>query len=128
MRKPFDGQSDEPKLILIPLVDVLLAVFLFLAILAFKTPYVSVFVQLPKGEGTEANLKTLNLVIDKSGNLLVGGKVIKPSQLAEVLKEKKTSVANVMADRDTPYRYVAEVLSTLQRLGITDVNLILKRR
>ncbi|HIC08568.1 MAG TPA: hypothetical protein EYO62_00725, partial [Aquificales bacterium] len=61
MRKPFDGQSDEPKLILIPLVDVLLAVFLFLAILAFKTPYVSVFVQLPKGEGTEANLKTLNL-------------------------------------------------------------------
>lgn len=128
MRKPFNGQTDEPKLILIPLVDVLLAVFLFLAILAFKTPYVSVFVQLPKGEGTEANLKTLNLVIDKNGNLLVEGKVLNPSQLGELLKGKKPSVVNVMADRDTPYRYVAQVLSTLQKLGITDVNLILKKK
>ena len=119
---------EEPKLVVIPIVDVLLAVFLFLAIIAFKTPFVSVFVQLPKGEGKEANLKVLSVVIDRNGKIVIGNKVVDIYQLVEILKSKKPFVVNVMADKDTPYRYVAKVLSTLQRLGITNVNLILKRR
>jgi len=115
-------------LVVIPIVDVLLAVFLFLAIIAFKTPFVSVFVQLPKGEGKEANLKVLSVVIDRNGKIVIGNKVVDIYQLVEILKSKKPFVVNVMADKDTPYRYVAKVLSTLQRLGITNVNLILKRR
>ena len=118
---------DEPKLVVIPIVDVLLAVFLFLAILAFKTPFVSVFVQLPKGEGKEANLKLLSVTIDKNGKLSVDGKPVSKEQLVEILKERKPFVVNVMADRDTPYRYVADILSTLQGLNITNVNLILKK-
>ncbi len=118
---------EEPKLVVIPIVDVLLAVFLFLAILAFKTPFVSVFVQLPKGEGKEANLKLLSVAIDKNGKLSVDGKPVSKEQLVEILKERKPFVVNVMADRDTPYRYVADILSTLQGLNITNVNLILKK-
>jgi len=118
---------DEPKLVVIPIVDVLLAVFLFLAILAFKTPFVSVFVQLPKGEGKEANLKLLSVTIDKNGKLSVDGKPVSKEQLVEILKERKPFVVNVMADRDTPYRYVADILSTLRGLNITNVNLILKK-
>lgn len=119
---------EEPKLVVIPIVDVLLAVFLFLAIIAFKTPFVSVFVQLPKGEGKEANLKILSVVIDKNGKILVGNKVVNVDQLVEILRKKKPFVVNVMADKDTPYKYVAKVLSLLQRMGITNVNLILKKR
>ncbi len=119
---------EEPKLVVIPIVDVLLAVFLFLAIMAFKTPFVSVFVQLPKGEGKEANLKVLSVVIDRNGKIVIGNKVVDIYQLVKILKSKKPFVVNVMADKDTPYRYVAKVLSTLQSLGITNVNLILKRR
>ena len=119
---------EEPKLVVIPIVDVLLAVFLFLAIIAFKTPFVSVFVQLPKGEGEEANLKILSVVIDKNGKILVGNKVVDVDQLVEILRKKKPFVVNVMADKDTPYKYVAKVLSLLQRMGITNVNLILKKR
>jgi len=118
---------EEPKLVVIPIVDVLLAVFLFLAILAFKTPFVSVFVQLPKGEGKEANLKLLSVTIDKNGKLSVDGKPVSKEQLVEILKERKPFVVNVMADRDTPYRYVADILSTLRGLNITNVNLILKK-
>ena len=114
-------------MVVIPIVDVLLAVFLFLAILAFKTPFVSVFVQLPKGEGKEANLKLLSVVIDKNGKLSVEGKPVSKEQLVEILKERKPFVVNVMADRDTPYRYVADILSTLRGLNITNVNLILKK-
>jgi biopolymer transport protein ExbD len=118
---------EEPKLVVIPIVDVLLAVFLFLAIIAFKTPFVSVFVQLPEGEGREANLKILNISVDKDGKILIGEKMVNLSQLKEILKEKKPFVVNVTADERTPYRYVAKLLSTLQGIGITNVNLILKK-
>ena len=114
-------------MVVIPIVDVLLAVFLFLAIIAFKTPFVSVFVQLPKGEGKEANLKILSVVIDKHGKILFENREITLSQLVEILKRRQPFVVNVMADKDTPYRYVAEVLSTLQRVGVTNVNLVLKK-
>jgi len=118
---------EEPKLVVIPIVDVLLAVFLFLAIIAFKTPFVSVFVQLPKGEGKEANLKIINISVDKEGKLLFEGKVVTLSKLKEILKERKPFVVNVTADERTPYKYVAKLLSTLQEIGITNVNLILKK-
>jgi len=119
---------EEPKLIVIPIVDVLLAVFLFLAIIAFKTPFVSVFVQLPHGVGKEANLKILTVIIDKRGKIIVGKRVLDIQQLKALLRKKKPFVVNVMADKETPYRYVAEVLSVFQREGITNVNLILKRK
>jgi biopolymer transport protein ExbD len=118
---------EEPKLVVIPIVDVLLAVFLFLAIIAFKTPFVSVFVQLPEGEGREANLKILNISVDKDGKILLGDKIVNLSQLKQILKEKKPFVVNVTADERTPYKYVAKLLSTLQEIGITNVNLILKK-
>ena len=127
MRFPKDW-FEEPKLVVIPIVDVLLAVFLFLAIIAFKTPFVSVFVQLPKGEGKEANLKVLSVVVDKNGKIAVGNRIVNINRLVEILKEKKPFVVNVMADKDTPYRYVAEVLTALQRSGITNVNLVLKKK
>jgi len=121
-------EFQEPKLIIVPLVDVLLAVFLFLAILAFKEPLVSVLVQLPKGQGTEANLKVVNIQLDAKGNVYIGGKLIKDrQQLKEFLSEHRSFLVNLMADQRTPYKYVAQILSLLQSLNITNVNLILKK-
>ncbi len=119
---------EEPKLVVIPIVDVLLAVFLFLAVLAFKTPFVSVFVQLPEGKGREANLNVVNITITKDGRIFVGKKEVKPENLGKFLKEKNPFVVNVMADERTPYRFVAKLLSKLQELKITNVNLLLKEK
>ncbi len=119
---------EEPKLVVIPIVDVLLAVFLFLAVLAFKTPFVSVFVQLPEGKGREANLNVVNITITKEGKIFVDKKEVKLENLGKVLKEKNPFVVNVMADERTPYRFVAKLLSKLQELKITNVNLLLKER
>jgi len=120
-------EFQEPKLIIVPLVDVLLAVFLFLAILAFKEPLVSVLVQLPKGQGTETNLKVVNIQIDAKGNLYLGGKPVKEEELKSFLKKQRNLLVNLMADQRTPYKYVAKILSLLQSLNITNINLILKK-
>jgi len=123
-----DRRFKEPKLVVIPIVDVMLAVFLFLAIIAFNNQLVSVFVNLPKGEGKAVNVNSLSISIDKNGHYMVGRKVYTLHQLAKLLKEKKPLLVNVMADEKTPYRYVAELLSELQRLGITNINLVLRKR
>jgi biopolymer transport protein ExbD len=120
-------EFQEPKLIIVPLVDVLLAVFLFLAILAFKEPLVSILVQLPKGQGTEANLKVVNIQLDAKGNVYLGGKPVSKQELKKFLTKQKSLLVNLMADQRTPYKYVAQILSLLQNLNITNVNLVLKR-
>ena len=117
----------EPKLVLVPIVDVLLAVFLFLAVLAFKNPLVSVFVQLPKGEGREANLNVVSITLDSKGRVWIKGRVYTLERLKDYLEKRKPLVVNLMADQNTPYKFVARLLSSLQKWDITNVNLILKR-
>jgi biopolymer transport protein ExbD len=118
----------EPKLVVIPIVDVMLAVFLFLAIIAFNNQLVSVFVNLPQGEGKAVNVNSLSISVDKNGRYMVGKKVYTLQELERFLKEKKPMLVNVMADEKTPYKYVAELLSELQKLGITNVNLVLRKK
>ena len=119
---------EEPKIAAIPIVDVLLAVFLFLAILAFKEPFISVFVHLPEGQGQPAQLKTVNILIDRKGHIYLGKERVDLKTLKEKLKGMQIFAVNVLADERTPYKYVAEVLSTLQSLKIINVNLILKEK
>ena len=119
---------EEPKLVVVPIVDVLLAVFLFLAILAFKEPLISIFVQLPKGTGKEANLNVVSITLDSKGKVYIKGKVYSLEKLKEFLNSKKPLMVNLMADERTPYKYVAELLSKLREWDITNVNLILKKR
>jgi len=119
---------EEPKLVVIPIVDVLLAVFLFLAILAFKTPLVSIPVHLPKGEGVATDTKILSVVVDKDGKLLIGGKVVTLDQLLEQIKKEKPQLVNLMADEKTPYGVVAKLLSSLRETGVQNVNLVLEQK
>jgi len=123
-RKPFE----EPKLVLIPIVDVLLAVFLFLAILAFKEPFISVFVQLPSGNGEKLHNLPVNILIDAKGDIFIGKKKVSFEELKGFLKEKNPTTVNVYADERTPYKYVAKVLSLLQELKIYGVNLVMKKK
>ena len=99
-----------------------------MAILAFKEPLVSVFVQLPKGTGKEANLNVVSITLDAKGRIYIKGKVYTLEKLKEFLNSKKPLMVNLMADEKTPYKYVAELLSKLREWNITNVNLILKKR
>ncbi|MEO2154170.1 MAG: biopolymer transporter ExbD [Aquificota bacterium] len=128
MKIPKHFLEERPRLEVVPIVDVLLAVFLFLAIIAFKSEYVSVFVQLPQGEGQQANFKIVKITMDKEGKIYIEGKKYTIDQLKEYLKKKTTLVVNVLADKETPYKYVAQLLAILQKEGITNVNLILKKQ
>ncbi len=126
MRVPKDF-LEEPRWILIPVIDVLLAVFLFLAVLAFKGQYVAVFINLPTGKGSELPPKVLNIVVNRQGQIFIGEKSFSPDQLKEFLREKKPSLVNLMAARETPYGVVIKVFNLLRDEGIVNVNLVLKR-
>jgi len=127
MKFPKD-HLEEPRIIVIPIVDVLLTVFLFLAILAFKNNFFSVFIQLPQGSGKENYIQTVSISVDRHGNIFLDKKKVSLKQLKEVLKAKKTTVVNILADKRTPYGLVAKVLIALKEIKITNVNLIMEQK
>ena len=127
MKFPKD-HLEEPRIIVIPIVDVLLTVFLFLAVLAFKNNFLSVFIQLPQGSGKENYIPMLNITVDRHGNIFLGKKKVSLNQLKEILKGKKTTAVNILADKRTPYGLVAKVLIALKEIKITNVNLIMEQK
>ncbi len=124
LRKNF---QEEPRWVLIPVIDVLLAVFLFLAVLAFQKTLVAVPVELPRGEGIAAPLKYLSVVITPDGKIEVGKKVLTLEKLGELVESKKPDAVNLYADRKTPYGVVMEVFNLLRKKGVDRVNLFLEK-
>ncbi len=124
MRKNF---LEEPKFILIPVIDVLLAVFLFLAVLAFKNTFVSLPIELPQGAGAVVEGKLLNIFVDADGNVYLDGKRITFDELLAIVKARGVEAVNLFADKDTPYGVVIELLNKFRKNGIYGVNLILKK-
>jgi biopolymer transport protein ExbD len=125
MRKKF---LEEPKFILIPVVDVLLAVFLFLAVLAFNNTFVSLPLELPQGRGAALEGKVLNVFVDADGNLYLDGRKVTFTELLGILKGRKAEAVNLFADKKTSYGAVVELLNKLRENGVYAVNLVLKKR
>ena len=124
-KKPF---LEEPRFILIPVIDVLLAVFLFLAVLAFQNSFVSLPILLPKGSGAVVSGKLLNIFLDREGNLYLKGKEVSLNDVLNLIKREKIQTVNVFADKRTPYGRVVELLNELRSNGIYGVNLVLKKK
>jgi len=118
---------EEPKFILIPVIDVLLAVFLFLAVLAFKNSYLSLPLELPSGKGVEYTAKVLDIFVDAKGNVYIGTSKVSLNKLKAFLKKTKPEAVNLFADKRTPYGEVISVLNLVREAGITSVNLIVKK-
>ena len=123
----FYEKEDLPRIEVVPIVDVLLAVFLFLAVLAFSgKQLISIMVSLPQvQEKGKANLNLLNIEITKNGTIIVDRKAVSLEDLQEYLNSNKTLV-NILADKETPYKFIAQVLALLQKKKISAVNLILQ--
>jgi len=74
----------------VPLVDTLLAVFLFLAVLAFQSPITLLAVKLPFAkEGEKEQItQVLRVQVLRNGEYLYEGKRTTLEELARVLKKK----------------------------------------
>lgn len=74
--------------------------------------------------------KNLEIWIKKDGNIFVEGKLFSPENLelliAGKIAEEPGSRIHIIADRNTPYKYINDVVSVLQLLQHRVVSFVIK--
>ncbi len=128
MRRRRRISTDERAYIdVVPLVDTLLAVFLFLAILAFQSPMTFLAVKLPFAkEGQKEALATLRIQVLEDGRYKLNGKDISIEDIKNLIMEQKPKGIIIEADENTKHKYVVFLMDVAKMYGVE--NLVIATR
>ena len=129
--KPFSlgtvSVSAEPEINLIPFIDVLLVVLIFLMISTTFTRYQELAITLPTASGVEsqADNKQVHIAVSRDGRFAINGKVTDSSQLANALtqlgsKESNLQV-NIDADAKAPHQSVMTALEAARDANLSNI-------
>lgn len=126
--------SVEPEINLIPFIDVLLVVLIFLMISTTFTRYQELAITLPTANGSEsqAQVKQIHIAVSRDGRFAINGKVTDKSQLSSALSQlnvqsdnKKESAANLQvnidADARAPHQAVMSALEAARDANLPNV-------
>ncbi len=130
LRKRYRLGADERAYIdVVPIVDTLLAVFLFLAILAFQSPITFLAVRLPEAEkGQTQRLLAARVQILPNGSYLLEGKPADLKTIEEFLKERKPKILVIEADEDTPHKFVVYAMDRAKKAEVQDLVISVKKK
>jgi biopolymer transport protein ExbD len=130
--KPFSldptSASIEPEINLIPFIDVLLVVLIFLMISTTFTRYQELAITLPTANGSEsqAENKQIHIAVSRDGRYAVNGKVTDSFQLKNVLmqqsdKDGSTLQVNIDADAKAPHQSVMTALEAARDANLSNI-------
>lgn len=119
MRRRRLSYDERAYIDVVPLVDTLLAVFLFLAVLAFQSPMVFLAVKLPYAkEGEKKSEVVMRIQVLRDGAYMLEGKRVSLEEIEERLKSSKTQNLLIEADEDTAHKYVVALMDLAKRNGV----------
>ncbi len=122
MRRRRLSYDERAYIDVVPLVDTLLAVFLFLAIIAFQSPITFLAVKLPFAkEGEKISLEVFRVQVMKDGRYQVGGKDVSLEEIESLIQEKKPKTLVIEADEDTPHKFVVALMDMGKRNQVENV-------
>jgi len=125
--------SIEPEINLIPFIDVLLVVLIFLMISTTFTRYQELAITLPTANGSEsqAELKQIHIAVSRDGRFAINSKVTDRSQLSNTLtllngqssqKEGASSPqVNIDADAKAPHQAVMSALEAARDANLSNI-------
>lgn len=125
--------APEPEINLIPFIDVLLVVLIFLMISTTFTRYQELAITLPTANGSEsqAEVKQIHIAVSRDGRFAINGKVTDRSQLSSILsqlsgqgsqKEGASSLqVNVDADAKAPHQAVMTALEAARDANLSNI-------
>ncbi|MGB9874484.1 MAG: ExbD/TolR family protein [Hydrogenobacter sp.] len=129
MRRRRLSYDERAYIDVVPLVDTLLAVFLFLAILAFQSPMTFLAVKLPFAqEGEKKVLTVMRVQVLKDGSYVYEGKPLSLDDLDKQIQSKKPSSLVIEADEDTLHKYVVALMDIAKREKVQDVIIATRSR
>ena len=122
MRRRRLSYDERTYIDVVPLVDTLLAVFLFLAVIAFQSPVTFLAVKLPFAkEGEKISLEVFRVQVMKDGRYQVGGRDVSLEEIEALLQEKKPKTLVIEADEDTPHKHVVGLMDMGKRNQVENV-------
>jgi len=126
----------EPEINLIPFIDVLLVVLIFLMISTTFTRYQELAITLPTANGNEsqAEVKQIHIAVSRDGRFAVNGKVIDRSQLSSALTQLSGQSSqgsqneggsslqvNIDADARAPHQAVMSALEAARDANLSNI-------
>ncbi|MDR0529407.1 MAG: biopolymer transporter ExbD [Zoogloeaceae bacterium] len=119
--------SEEPEINLIPLIDVLLVVIIFLMLTTTYTRFSSLEITLPSAEAETPDVKKTNDIevdITTDGQISVAGETLKtpePRFISEAMqraaKGREDPIIIINSDAKTAYQSVVDVMQAAQMAG-----------
>ncbi len=129
MRRRRLSYDERAYIDVVPLVDTLLAVFLFLAILAFQSPMTFLAVKLPFAqEGEKKVLTVMRVQVLRDGSYVYEGKSLSLDDLDKQIQSKKPSSLVIEADEDTLHKYVVALMDIAKKEKVQDVIIATRSR
>jgi len=125
--------STEPEINLIPFIDVLLVVLIFLMISTTFTRYQELAITLPTASGSESQVdnKQVHIAVSRDGRFAINGKVTERAQLSSALTQlsnlgsSKDGVSNVQvnidADAKAPHQAVMSALEAARDANLANI-------
>jgi biopolymer transport protein ExbD len=118
--------SVEPEINLIPFIDVLLVVLIFLMISTTFTRYQELAITLPtvNGAASQSEVKQIHIAVSRDGRFAINGKVTDRSQLSDslnALKDDNAIQVNIDADAKAPHQAVMSALEAVRDANLANI-------
>lgn len=134
MSSLYTRRRKKPEINLVPLIDVLvMLVFTSFVTMQFKS-ITAMNLTLPKAESAGKNdLKdSITITIDKTGNLFINERAVKPDELGGALQQiasvRKDITVLIRADETSQLKYAIEVMDVCNKYGLTKVRMQMKQQ
>jgi biopolymer transport protein ExbD len=118
--------SAEPEINLIPFIDVLLVVLIFLMISTTFTRYQELAITLPTANGlsSQSEIKQIHIAVSRDGRFAINGKVTDRAQLSNSLSslnKDNTIQVNIDADAKAPHQAVMSALEAARDANLSNI-------
>jgi biopolymer transport protein ExbD len=116
----------EPEINLIPFIDVLLVVLIFLMISTTFTRYQELAITLPSANGAEsqAELNQIHIAVSRDGRFSINGRVTALNQLSNnltALNKNNNIQVNIDADARAPHQAVMSALEAARDANLSNI-------
>lgn len=122
---------DEPEINLIPMIDVLLVILIFVMVTTTYSRFADLKINLPEAEAEQSKSQpnTLDVAVDADGNYVVNRKVVPFSDITDFSHTLKVAAGNrkdplvvISADARATHQSVINILSAAQLAGLPHIS------
>jgi biopolymer transport protein ExbD len=120
------SDQDTPDINLIPLIDVLLVILIFLAATTTFTRERQLTISLPQSSAEQMTISNIELSITKDGRFALSGSIISSTDLLKTLKARIAGQTDttvlIRADALTPHQAVVQAMQAAREAGVSKVH------